>query len=287
MRIVTARGGKNDALGDADAAFNMIEIDLPLGAPAAPFAPAKPGLRLQAQAGTLDEARRLLGALGTGAFTLSGGRTTFAGVRVQWSGGGGGNRGGRESGSESGKGSGSGSGNGGWGGSESGMGSGMGSGRAGGLTLFGAWYHGITTADGDALIAETRAESQSWTLGIRRAHIFTTPCPAAAPNANNAATDWLEFALHQPLRVTAGEANLNLPPDRHGKAQSALPLAARGRELDFALSYRRTLTLNRAAHSDTRPHAELGIGLLYRHQPGHLPTAPAEYLAVVSYKMEW
>ena len=227
FRVLAAMGGGEDAIGDSSAAVGMIEWDLPIGNSAKNTKNAKNkkrggGFSVQVQAGAMTESDRLLGAFGQGAFSLSDGRTAFAGLRAEW---------------EKDK-----------------------------TAIFGAFYRGITQAKGGVLFADNvRADSESWTLGIRRHNLFSRD-------------DSLEFSLHQPLRVVGGEAKLLLPPDRNGEPQNnSLSLSATGRELDAGISYRRSLS----------ELSEVRLGLLLRRQPGHISSAATDRLAIFSFKAKW
>ncbi len=230
FRVLAAMGGREDSIGDSSAAVGMIEWDLPIGNSAKNTKNAKNaknkkhsgGFSVQVQAGAMTESDRLLGAFGQGAFSLSDGRTAFAGLRAEW---------------EKDK-----------------------------TAIFGAFYRGITQAKGGVLFADNvRADSESWTLGIRRHNLFSRD-------------DSLEFSLHQPLRVVGGEAKLLLPPDRNGEAQNnSLSLSATGRELDAGISYRRSLS----------ELSEIRLGLLLRRQPGHISSAATDRLAIFSFKAKW
>ena len=230
FRVLAAMGGRDDSIGDSSAAVGMIEWDLPIGNSAKNTKNAKNaknkkrsgGFSVQVQAGAMTESDRLLGAFGQGAFSLSDGRTAFAGLRAEW---------------EKDK-----------------------------TAIFGAFYRGITQAKGGVLFADNvRADSESWTLGIRRHNLFSRD-------------DSLEFSLHQPLRVVGGEAKLLLPPDRNGEAQNnSLSLSATGRELDAGISYRRSLS----------ELSEIRLGLLLRRQPGHISSAATDRLAIFSFKAKW
>ena len=227
FRVLAAMGGREDSIGDSSAAVGMIEWDLPIGNSAKKAKKAKNkkhsgGFSVQVQAGAMTESDRLLGAFGQGAFSLSDGRTAFAGLRAEW---------------EKDK-----------------------------TAIFGAFYRGITQAKGGVLFADNvRADSESWTLGIRRHNLFSRD-------------DSLEFSLHQPLRVVGGEAKLLLPPDRNGESQNnSLSLSATGRELDAGISYRRSLS----------ELSEIRLGLLLRRQPGHISSAATDRLAIFSFKAKW
>ncbi len=123
--------------------------------------------------------------------------------------------------------------------------------------LAAAWRQGLSRARAGGLIATgSSLASSSWSIDAARSNLFSSD-------------DSLSLRLSQPLRVSGGGINFNLPVaydyDTLTSSQGVrhLSLAPTGRELDAELAWRGRLGGGWATGS-----------LFYRRQPGHIATAP-------------
>jgi Subtilase family len=136
-----------------------------------------------------------------------------------------------------------------------------------GWRLGGAWRQGFTHARTTGLVAQgSRLASNAWSLDLMRGDVF-------------ASGDSLAIRLSQPLRVTSGGLNLDLPSaydyDTQGATStiSALSLTPKGRELNCEIAWSGRLLSGSASAS-----------LFYRRNLGHYASLPADKGAAVSWK---
>ncbi|MFP4098808.1 MAG: S8 family peptidase [Alphaproteobacteria bacterium] len=96
--------------------------------------------------------------------------------------------------------------------------------------------------------------------------------------------DQIGFLVHQPLRVSSAQADIRYPVARgdNGSAlfeSQSVDLEPDGREVNFQAYYRTTLSEKR--------NDSLNVGLLYRHEPGHIEDSSADGLAIMRYKVDF
>jgi hypothetical protein len=137
------------------------------------------------------------------------------------------------------------------------------------VELFGSWQYGAT-ADaqlGNGLIRGlSGVRSDAWTLGIARGDVVS--------GGNR-----LSLSVSQPLRVSAGRAEINAPTGRTDsgtvlRESGSTSLTPSGREIDAELAYRISLS----------EKEELSTGALVQTSPGHVAGASAAFATAVRYK---
>jgi hypothetical protein len=137
------------------------------------------------------------------------------------------------------------------------------------VELFGSWQYGAT-ADaqlGNGLIRSlSGVRSDAWTLGIARSDVVS-------------GGDRLSLSVSQPLRVSAGRAEINAPTGRTDsgtvlRESGSASLTPSGREIDVELAYRIPLS----------EKEELSTGALVQTSPGHVAGASAAFATAVRYK---
>jgi hypothetical protein len=139
----------------------------------------------------------------------------------------------------------------------------------GGAELFGSWQYGATadTRLGSGLIRSlTGVRSDAWTLGIARSNVVS-------------GGDRLSLSLSQPLRVSAGRADIDAPVGRTDtgtvlRQSGSASLVPSGREIDVELAYRILLS----------EEEELSAGALVQTSPGHVAGESAAFATAVRYK---
>jgi hypothetical protein len=137
------------------------------------------------------------------------------------------------------------------------------------LELFGSWQYGATadTRLGSGLIRSlTGVRSDAWTLGIARSNVVS-------------GGDRLSLSLSQPLRVSAGRADIDAPVGRTDtgtvlRQSGSASLVPSGREIDVELAYRILLS----------EEEELSAGALVQTSPGHVAGESAAFATAVRYK---
>ena len=137
------------------------------------------------------------------------------------------------------------------------------------MELFGSWQYGATA---DAQLSNglirslSGVRSDAWTLGIARNDVVSSG-------------DRLSLSLSQPLRVSAGQAEINAPTGRTDtgtvlRESGSASLTPSGREIDVELAYRILLS----------EKEELSAGALVQTSPGHVAGESAAFATAVRYK---
>jgi hypothetical protein len=137
------------------------------------------------------------------------------------------------------------------------------------LELFGSWQYGATadTQLSTGLIRSlSGVRSDAWTLGMARSDVVS-------------GGDRLSLSLSQPLRVSAGRAEINAPTGRTDSGtvlrdSGSASLTPSGREIDVELAYRIALS----------EKEELSTGALVQTSPGHVEGAAPAFATAVRYK---
>jgi hypothetical protein len=137
------------------------------------------------------------------------------------------------------------------------------------LELFGSWQYGATadTQLSNGLIRSlSGVRSDAWTLGIAHNDVVSSG-------------DRLSLSLSQPLRVSAGRAEINAPTGRTDtgtvlRESGSASLTPSGREIDVELAYRIALS----------EKEELSTGALLQTSPGHVAGAAPAFATAVRYK---
>nr|WP_050750474.1 S8 family peptidase [Erythrobacter sp. NAP1] len=131
--------------------------------------------------------------------------------------------------------------------------------------LGGAYRAGFTRPRGSALIgAGSQVETQGWSIDLTQAGLFQHH-------------DSIGLRVSQPLRVTGGALNFDLPVAYDYATESAilgrqsLNLAPAGRELMSELNW-----------SGWIGSARISTSVYYRQEPGHIESAPSDIGALLS-----
>lgn len=139
-------------------------------------------------------------------------------------------------------------------------------------SLSGAYYSGITSADTDSnsLVKNlSNIRSDSYNISLLKKNILNKE-------------DEMMFAISQPLRVTSGSANLNLPVGRDMEGnvyfdEHKINLAAPGRELDFEALYSGKIGQD----------SNIAASLMYRTQPNNIKENDNEGVMMVKYNYKF
>lgn len=129
----------------------------------------------------------------------------------------------------------------------------------------GSYRAGFTQPDGGALIGSgSQIRTNGWSFDLTRFGVFGK-------------SDSLGFRLSQPLRVSGGALQFDLPVDYDYAAESAilgrqaLSLTPSGRELIGELGWR-----------GATPIGTVSTSVFYRNQPGHFRNMPSDAGALIS-----
>ncbi|MCE3233428.1 MAG: hypothetical protein K0R98_1685, partial [Rickettsiaceae bacterium] len=133
------------------------------------------------------------------------------------------------------------------------------------FNLYGSYNYGVSFPDAaaESLFSNiSEIQSYSFKVGINKSDSFTKG-------------DKLDFVVSQPLMVSNGNANLNLPVGRDAagnitRANHNVNLSPTGREIDLGAFY----TLNFADNLSS-----ISTGAIYRLEPNHVAEASPDAIA--------
>jgi hypothetical protein len=141
------------------------------------------------------------------------------------------------------------------------------------FNLYGSYNYGVSFPDAaaESLFSNiSEIQSYSFKVGINKSDSFTKG-------------DKLDFVVSQPLMVSNGNANLNLPVGRDAagnitRANHNVNLSPTGREIDLGAFY----TLNFADNLSS-----ISTGAIYRLEPNHVAEASPDAVFIMSYKYKF